>query len=240
MQCWGAWFSSVLGSVMFSVIILKFSSNRNDSILWTEMHGAKERRWQRIKMQTENSWEDREKDKEKISNLHLKLHYLRWMLIPLDTFSNLPRFPQGNIAEIVTSIKLYRQFIVSLQAITWFRFPSREELYHQSGRLFGGEREADAQHSSFSQIPEDGRGQHFVHLKGFWSSLRLPSSFRFPSCHHSLLASIHWGVSEESSDVFSESVALSYASFLSVYFHLQYCWRLDGGCQKQGDGILEN
>lgn len=66
---------------------------------------------------------------------------------------------------------------------------------------------------------------------------RVWSSLRSPSCHHSLLVSIHWVVSEESSDVFSESVALSYASSPSVYFHLQYCWRLNGGYRKQVDGI---
>lgn len=49
--------------------------------------------------------------------------------MPTSYIYNLPRFPQGNVAEIDISIKVYRQFIVSLQGITWFSFPSREEQY---------------------------------------------------------------------------------------------------------------
>lgn len=136
------------------------------------------------------------KGKGKFSSLYLKFHYLWWILMPTSYIYNLPRFPQGNGAEIGISIKVYRQFILSLQGITWCSFPSREEQYQQSQWLSGGDREADAHTTlltltmlsqsimgshgsdlgatplsfSFSQTAEDGKGQYFVHLQSSVSS----------------------------------------------------------------------
>lgn len=116
--------------------------------------------------------------------------------MPTSYIYNLSRFPQGNAAEIGISIKVYRQFILSLQGITWFSFPSREKQYQQSRWLSGGDREADA-HTTLLTLtailnqshgltrqwsgwhtpalfllpdPENGKGQYFVDLQSSVSS----------------------------------------------------------------------
>lgn len=178
--------------------------------------------------------------------------------MPTSYIYNLPRFPQGNAAEIGISIKVYRQFILSLQGITWFSFPSREEQYQQSQWLSGGDREADAHTTLLTHSTM--LNQSWAHTEVIWvahpcpfplarpqkmvrastlsisrvqSALGFLSFFRSPSCHHSWLVRTQWGVGEESSDVFSEPVSLPYALSLSVYLHLKRCWRLDGGCQMR-------
>lgn len=182
--------------------------------------------------------------------------------MPTSYIYNLPRFPQGNVAEIGISIKVYRQFIVSLQGITWFSFPSREEQYQIGFLVVIGKQMLTPLLTLTAML-----SQLWAHMAVIWvahpcpfpsarpqkmvrantlsisrvrSTPGFPSFFRSPSCHHSWLVRIQWGVSEGSSDVFCEPVSLPYASSLSVYLHLKHCWRLDGGCQKWGDGLLEN
>lgn len=185
--------------------------------------------------------------------------------MPTSYIYSLPRFPQGNVAEIDISIKVYRQFILSLQDITWFSFPSREERSQQSGWFSGGDREADAHTTPLtltamlsqswahmaviwvahpcpfpSARPQKMVRANTLSISRVWSTLGFPSFFRSPSCHPSWLVRIQWGVSEESSDVFCEPVSLPYVSSLAVYLHLKHHSRLDGECQKWGDGLLEN
>lgn len=105
------------------------------------------------------------KGKGKFSSLYLKFHYLWWILMPTSYIYNLPRFPQGNGAEIGISIKVYRQFILSLQGITWCSFPSREEQYQQLQWLSGGDREADA-HTTLLTLTM--LSQSWAHTEVIW------------------------------------------------------------------------
>lgn len=171
--------------------------------------------------------------------------------MPTSYIYNLARFPKGNAAEIDISVKVYRQFILSLQGIAWFSFPCREEWDQQSCWLSGGNRKADAHTTLLTLTAMGSPGSDLggtplpfplatlqkmvrastLPISRVQSALGFPSFFRSPTCCCSWLVRIQWNMSKESSGVFSEPVSLPYASLPSVYLHLKHCWRLDGGCQ---------
>lgn len=183
--------------------------------------------------------------------------------MPTSYIYNLSRFPQGNVAEIDISIKVYRQFILSLQGITWFSFPSREEQYQQWGWWSAGGRQADADTTLITLAAM--HNQSWSHTAVIWVAHPCPFPLARPQkmvrANVHLQSSVSSWVSiifqvsillsllvskntvrceRDSSDVFSELVSLLYASSVSVHLQLKHCWRLDSRCWKWGDGLLEN